>query len=71
MVSAPEPPITNGRKLLTRLISVRTERRISYDGRGQRSSRSATGILERERTERQFGMHKNCAGDGRVRIQIS
>jgi hypothetical protein len=35
-------------------LAVRSDRRISRDGRGQRSSRSAPGVPERERTERRI-----------------
>ena len=42
---------------------VRPER-ISRDGHGQRSSRSATGVPERERTERRLGAGEGAAEPG-------
>jgi hypothetical protein len=55
-------PDLDGQRLDQIPPDTRTERRISRDGRGQRSSRSATDVPERERTERRIGMPTEAVG---------
>jgi len=51
----PEPPVLRITLVACKRAAGRTYRRISRDSRGQRSSRSAIGVFEGERTERRLG----------------